>query len=351
MRYSEINFLKAFLVTGMFFRHFPLYMSNSLRFREYGVDAINPFTASIPVTGGFISVLALSLALSKSAFSENRIYSDNEFSGSGREISSKFNRLKYLKRFAPLFIISVLAGYFSLRHMDAGTFIRHFFTYQWNTLQKPGFYILFPISLVYLFHHFYVRLNKKQSLIALFAAVPVSIFLHKYYFAHYFLFALLQYCIVFFSPGFIRNFQSFLSAAFVRASFPVITVVSYVLLIRLFQYGPGTINPDINIMQELALYSVFQFMIFSYTPFLEKNRFTVHAAEYMARRIFVIYIGHVMALSLFKNRLIINHHVLVYVSAILFTVVFVALLYIAEKYFSHVFNILKFHFKNKIVRG
>jgi len=170
-----IDFIKFALVFGMMFRHAPLYLYDG-QLIEYGLNHITPFSFFIPVTAGFIFVLGYTLNLNKSSYSLTKV------------------RKSLIFGFKLLLISCVMALItFHMKNI-AISFPQYYFLYEWNTLYKPGFYILFPISVFYLINAI-IKLRTYESQlyfinIGLVITLLISLYTHLYFF-HYIFFGFL----------------------------------------------------------------------------------------------------------------------------------------------------------------
>jgi hypothetical protein len=276
-KFFEIDIFKFILVLTMVFRHAPLYVYNQ-NVIEYSISSFNIYSIFIPVTSGFIFILGYTLALSyKNKKNQNRKAENN----------------KYLKYFILLFSLSLFFALITFfRDNIEKSFIEYFFMYIWNTEGKPGFYILLPLSLVYLINYFYYKYNDINSIVYLFVFCFFVFILKDFYFIHYLLFGVIGYLL-----GLKIDFnylQRILTTKF--------TLVFIILYTGIFFIG---YTEDINFYIEFYLLITFFLMVIGLSKYivLINNNLMNQFIKIASRNILPFYIIHVVGLQLIAKYL------------------------------------------------
>jgi len=265
-KYFSIDFVKFMLVAGLMFRHAPLFLySGSIS--EYIVSDINPFTVFLPVTSGFIFILGYSLGVSKSVY--NRV-----------KFKSHINI--GLKLFT-ISIIMAIASYF-LREIDI-SFVEFYFQYQWDTPNKPGYYILLQIACFYIITAFiraYSGDNLKNNMLVLLLIVLILRLITDLYFFHYLFFGFLGFSLSQ-VPFFYKGIEKFNGILF------TFTLLFYFILLKFIG--------QVNIFTEMFLLILFVY-IFASAASLINVAFLKKIITYLSSEILFFYLIHIVLLNL-----------------------------------------------------
>jgi len=264
--YFEIDFLKFMFVIGMIYRHVTLYLYPLRNVGEYSIAKLNIFSFFLPITGAFIFILGLGLSLSKPKINTIEI--------------------KYIKTFIKIFsfvlLISLLTYTKRVGWDSSVTFIEYFLFTKWNyTVEyiKPGFYILLPISLLYLYNYFFKN-NVQYIGYLLLLSIFIFFIFNNYYIAHYLLFGLIGYSVGYYLN--IDNIFIFLKRYYI----PLWSLIIYVSIYY--------VNLDVNIYLEMIM--LFLFILFLLFPFIKEN----FLVSFVSKNIFLFYILHIFILFLIK---------------------------------------------------
>lgn len=281
-RVYELDVIKMFLMLFMVFRHLPLYLFNK-PLVEFSIEKITLYSLFIPVTVGFISVLGISLGLSN----RNRL-----------KVS-----YKHLREFLKLFLLSLLFGlitYYRLfRRIEIGHFLDYFFLCKRNLGLKPGFYILFPISLLFLYSFIFQFVKKKYRLLFIIMSIIVFILFMDLYSFYYLLCSIL-----FFSLGYFFDLNKIVYAV-KKWYLLIISILSYVSVFFLFD----NLNIAIELFMMLML-SVFIINISNIFIFLKSIINSITSS------ILYFYIIHVVILNIIKGRIVLDNWVHVFIGSI-----------------------------------
>jgi hypothetical protein len=274
-RFFEIDFLKTVLMLGLVFRHAPLYLYSGT-VKEYSIDNFDIFTAFIPVTSGFIFILGYTLGLSYVHKIKNNL-----------DVSPN---IRHLKMFLFLLSLSVLFAsltYF-INKIDI-SFGSYYIGYIWNTANKPGFYILLPISILFLINYCQYFIKNRHFSGVLIVLCLFLINIVDLYVLHYLAFGLIGYFI-----GTILDFLKFKS----RMS---VTVFAFAIFLYI---GPFLVDYNINFNFIVEVYYLLLFVII--TIFLGKvslfqGNIISNLIISTSRNILPFYLIHVIGLNIIHN--------------------------------------------------
>jgi len=273
--YFSIDFLKFMLVVGMMFRHAPLYLYDGMLL-EYSISEITPFSVFIPITSGFIFVLGYTLALNK----------------------QKYTFEKYTKHFTTgvkLLAISVCMGGVSyyIRGLESPIF-EYYLEYKWDASNKPGYYILLPISVFFIFSSIIRRFTSLNlTIISIISAIACLVMYSFYelYFLHYITFGFIGLAL-----GSMRG--SYNSIERFSAQFWVVAIGSYILIYLFFS--------KVNFFTELILLLGFSCLLIFTSKFIRLLKFK-RFITFFSSEILLFYLIHVAILNLLSGHLLFSN--------------------------------------------
>jgi hypothetical protein len=307
-RYFEIDFFKFVLVFSMVFRHTPLYIYNK-SIVEYSISNLDIYTLFIPVTSGFVFILGYTLGFSYIQKIKNNIKCEHGF--------------RYFKMF--LFFLT-LSMFFSVitffRNVIELSFIDYFFTYIWNTAGKPGFYILFPISLIYLVNHLQYILKIKYFIEIVSTLTLITLNFYDLYALHYFLFALIGYIF-----GLKINFKTLIEK--INIFFLMLSLILY-MGIYFINY-----TDDINFFIELYLLLLLFIISIGLSKYMVLHRYKriKYLIIFSSKNILPFYILHVIGLQLISKYINLESLYIVGLMSIFYYLIIIYLIYFIRKVF------------------